>query len=90
MMHGRKSSGPRLMGKLWQVNWTLVLLIGTLASIGVAVWCELPSPPLPVSQPKKSPISSAEAGEPNAKMADAAASAVPVLNLRIFILEFRM
>ena len=37
MMHGRKSSGPRLMGKLWQVNWTLVLLIAILASIGFAM-----------------------------------------------------
>lgn len=37
MMHGRKSGGQRLMGKLWQVNWTLVLLIGLLASIGFAM-----------------------------------------------------
>ena len=37
MMHGRKSSGPRLLGKLWQVNWTLVLLIAILASIGFAM-----------------------------------------------------
>ncbi len=37
MMHGRKSNGPRLMGKLRQVNWILVLLIGILASIGFAM-----------------------------------------------------
>ncbi len=37
MMHGRKSGGPRLLGKLGQVNWAMVLLIGVLASIGFAM-----------------------------------------------------
>ena len=37
MMHGQKSGGLRLMGKLWQVNWALVLLIVLLASIGFAM-----------------------------------------------------
>ena len=37
MMPGPKSGGQHLMGKLGQVNWTLILLIGILASVGFAM-----------------------------------------------------